>query len=86
MTFHFDQFEEYERNDNDLKVLLDRLRVYSLLRFRLNNAYKERVNKEIDRVNFSNVAKFYHLTYKLPYPICKAYYYFHLLVSRLKHN
>ncbi len=83
MTFHFDQFEEYERNDNDLKVLLDRLRVYSLLRFRLNNTHKERVNKEIAKVDFSNVAWFYRPVYSLPFPICKVFYYTHLLVSRL---
>lgn len=84
MTFHFGQFEEQEKNNHDLKVLLDRLRVYSLLRFKLNNAHKERVNKEIARVDFSNVAKFYHPMYMLPYPICKLYFFPHLLVSRLK--
>ena len=85
MTFHFDQFEEYEKNNHDLKVLLDRLRVYSLLRFRLNNEHKERVEEEIARVDFSNVDRKYLFYYKLPYPLIWVYYRVHVLASRLKH-
>ena len=67
MTFHFNQFEEYEKNNHDLKVLLDRLRVYSLLRFILNDEHKERVKDEISKVDFSNVSRKYLFYYKLPY-------------------
>ena len=69
MTFHFNQFEEREKTDHDLKVLLDRLRVFSLLRFRLANTYKDRVCKEIAKVDFSNVDRKYWFYYKLPYPL-----------------
>jgi len=68
MTFHFGQFEEAEKENRDLKVLLDRLRVYSLLRFRLTNSCRERVSREIAKVDFSNVNKRYWFYYRMPYP------------------
>ena len=73
MTFHFDQFEEEEKKNTDLKVLLDRLRVYSLLRFRFANTHSERVNQEIKKVDFSNVDRKYRYLYKLPFPIIAVY-------------
>ena len=68
MTFHFGQFEEAEKGNHDLKVLLDRLRVYTLLRFRLTNSSRERVSREIAKVDFSNVDKKYWFYYRMPYP------------------
>lgn len=73
MTFYFDQFKEEERINRDLEVLLDRLRVYSLLRFRFANSEKERVNQEIKKVNFSNVDWQYWFYYNLPFPIINVY-------------
>ena len=67
MTFHFGQFEEEEKKNQYLKTLLDRLRVYSLLRFRLENAHVSRVNAEIAKVDFSNVDRKYRFYYRLPY-------------------
>lgn len=86
MTFHFDQLVDQERTNRDLKVLLDRLRVYSLLRFRQVNSHKERVNQEIDKVDFSNVDKEYRFYYKLPYPVIWCYQKIRLLASWLKHR
>ena len=69
MTFHFDQFADDEKTNKDVKVLLDRLRVYSLLRFRLANTHSSRVREEIAKVDFSNVDKKYRFYYKSPFPI-----------------
>lgn len=69
MTFHFGQFEEDEKVNRDLKVLLDRLRVFSLMRFRIENTYVQRVKQEIAKVDFANVDKKYRFYYKSPYPI-----------------
>lgn len=69
MTFHFKQFEEDEKVNQDLKILLDRLRVFSLMRFRIENTYVQRVKQEIAKVDFSNVDKKYRFYYKSPYPI-----------------
>ena len=86
MTFHFDQFEEEERINRDLKVLLDRLRVYSLLRFRFANAYTDRVNREIGKVDFSNVDRKYWYLYKLPFPIIAVYLKIRSFASWLKNR
>lgn len=86
MTFHLDQFEGFERNNHDLKVLFDRLRVYTLLRFRLNNSYKDEVKKEIAKVDFSNVNRKYWFYYYLPFPFIWVYYKFRILASKMKNR
>lgn len=83
MTFHFNQFMDDENKDHEVKVLLDRLRVYSLLRFRLANAYNERVNQEIAKVDFANVDKKYWFYYRIPYPLVWLYHNLKLLASKL---
>ena len=69
MTFHFDQFEDDERKNPDLKILLDRIRVYSLLRFWSENAFRQRVKEEICKVDFRNVEDVYRFYYTVPYPL-----------------
>lgn len=86
MTFHFDQFAEEEKKNRDLKVLLDRLRVYSLLRFRFANAHKDRVNREIGKVDFSNVDRKYWYLYKLPFPTIAVYLKIRSFASWLKNR
>lgn len=83
MTFHFDQFEEEEKKNPDLKVLLDRLRVYSLLRFRFDNSHRDRVSQEIQKVDFSHVDRKYLYLYKLPFPIIAIYLKIRLFVAWL---
>lgn len=84
MTFHFDQFEEVEKTNLDLKILLDRLRVYSLLRFRMDNTYAQRVEQEIAKVDFSNVDRKYKFYYKAPFAIVWLNDKFHTFASWLK--
>lgn len=73
MTFHFDCLAEDEKTNTELKVLLDKMRVYSLLRFRFENVYSERVEAEIAKVDFSNVDKIYRFYYKAPYALVWLY-------------
>ena len=84
MTFHFNQFADQEKQHPDLKILLDRLRVYSLLRFRFSNSQKEKVSREIAKVDFSNVDKVYWFYYKLPFPLVWCCNKFRIFASRLK--
>ena len=84
MTFHFDQFAEQEKQNHDLKILLDRLRVYSLLRFRFSNSHRERVYREIAKVDFSNVDIAYWFYYKMPFPLVWCFNLFRNFVSQLK--
>lgn len=72
VTFHFDQFEEEEKRNPDLKLLLDRIRVYSLMNFREKNLFPDKVRHEIAKVNFSNVKPIYRLYYHVPYGVVRA--------------
>lgn len=84
MTFHFDQFAAAEKKDGDLKLLLDRIRVYTLLNFRNHNLYPDRVKHEINKVDFANVDSFYKFYYRVPYWIVKTYCDATRLLSMLK--
>ena len=86
MTFYFDQFAEEERTNADLKVLLDKIRVYTLLRFRMVNAYSDRVKEEISKVDFSHVEKKYWYYYHLPYGLMKMYWSLQQKLSNIKNR
>lgn len=84
MTFHFDQFADDEVNNHDLKVLLDRIRVYTLMNFRKHNLYPERVQNEISKVDFSNVESKYNFYYHAPYWIVNVYFQTLRFLSQIK--
>ena len=84
MTFHFGQFADYEVKNHDLKMLLDRVRVYTLMNFRKYNLYPERVQKEISKVDFSNVESKYKFYYHAPYWIVNVYCRVLQLLSQIK--
>lgn len=84
MTFHFDRFAEEEEKNNDLKILLDRLRVYSLMNFRKNNMFPDKVRHEIVKVDFTNVNFIYRFYYMAPYWVVKPYLESIRLLSTIK--
>ena len=84
MTFHFDQFAEEEASNIDVKILLDRLRVFSLLRFRLTNQCVKEVKDEIEKVDFGNVERKYKFYYKAPYPFVWLFVTIKQLLSKIK--
>lgn len=86
MTFHFDQFAKEEVRNNDLKKLLDRLRVYTLMNFRKNNSFSDKVRNEISKVDFKNVEPIYKFYYKAPYWVVKPYLECIRLLSTIKHK
>lgn len=67
MAFHFDQFSSQEKANPDLKKLLDRIRVYTLMNFRKFNLFPEKVREEIEKVDFSNVDPIYRFYYHAPF-------------------
>lgn len=73
MTFHFDQFEEEETINANLKILLDRIRVYTLMNFRKYNLFPDKVRQEIAKVDFKNTEPIYRFYYNAPYWIVKLY-------------
>lgn len=86
MTFHFDRFAEEEAKNHDLKVLLDRLRVYTLMNFRKDNLFPDKVQHEIGKVDFKNVDSIYRFCYKAPYWMVKPYVESIRLLSAIKHK
>lgn len=72
-TFHFDQLAEDESRNKDLKVILDKLRVLSLMSFRRYHLYSHLIKEEIAKVDFKNVEIFYWFYYYSPYWIIAAY-------------
>ena len=86
MTFHFDRFAKEESKNHDLKILLDKLRVYTLMNFRKNNLYPYRVQQEINKVDFRNVDSIYRFYYKAPYWVGKPYLESIRLLSAIKHK
>ncbi len=73
MTFHFNQFADEESKNNDLKVLLDKIRAYTLMNFRKNNLFHDKVQQEMAKVDFRNIDSIYRFYYKAPYWIVKPY-------------
>lgn len=73
VAFHFDRYGEEEARNGELKVLLDKLRVYLLMNFRKHNLYPDKVNREIAKVDFSHVDPIYRFYYKSPFWIVKTY-------------
>jgi glycosyltransferase involved in cell wall biosynthesis len=72
--FNLDYLSEYELTNSDLKKLLDLLRVYTLERYRLKQAYTTLVKKEIAKVDFSQQSLRVRLFYFLPIPILLVWY------------
>lgn len=72
--FNLDYLSEYELTNSDLKKLLDLLRVYTLERYRLKQAYTAFTKKEIDKVDFSQQRLRVKLFYFLPIPILLVWY------------
>ena len=64
--FNLEYLSSEERTNPDLKALLDMLRVYTLERYRLQNAYPKEYKREIDKVDFSRQPLMTKVKYILP--------------------
>ena len=84
ITFNLDFLVEEERVDFDVKTLLDRLRVYSLLRYRIQGKYKDMVEKVISGVDFNNVERKYYFYYHMPQFLLNLWFSFLKIGSRMK--
>ena len=72
--FNLDYLLKEENRNPDLKNMLDKLRIYSLLRYRIQKTYPSELKKEIDKIIFKNQPLESYLKYKLPIPILKFNY------------
>ena len=84
ITFNLDFLAEEERTDSNVKSLLDRLRVYSLLRYKIQGEYKDLVKKVISGVDFNNVERKYYFFYHMPQFLLNLWFSFLKIGSRMK--
>ena len=72
--FNLDYLYDNEKNNHRLKILLDKLRVYILLKYRMQKAFPKEYNAEIKKVDFSVQPLGVRLQYYLPVWFLKQYY------------
>ena len=63
-----------ETKNKDLNILLNGLRVRSLLRYHLNNTFNKEVNDLLSKVDFKKQPIYFRLVYSLPLPMVKLYF------------
>ncbi len=76
--------DEEEKINNDLKILLDRLRLRSLLRYRLKAKYPEETRRVLDKIDFGQQPFSWRLKYKLPLWMVQAWFSIKLILSKAK--
>ena len=84
VTFNLAYLQNDENKNSDLKVLLDKLRVYSLLRYRIQNVYTNQVIEIISTVDFNNVDKSFYRYYFYALFIVRSWYQLLKIGSKLK--
>ena len=72
--FNLDYLYDSEKNNHRLKILLDKLRVYILLKYRMQRAFPKEYSAEIKKVDFSVQPLGGRLQYYLPVWFLKQYY------------
>jgi glycosyltransferase involved in cell wall biosynthesis len=83
--FNLDYLDHFD-NQSDVKKLLDILRVYTLLRYRLSRQYPDEVRREIRKVDFSAQKFDVYLQYHLPVVVVKIYFKLMYFISDLKNS
>ncbi|HJV77459.1 MAG TPA: hypothetical protein VJ602_03685, partial [Paludibacter sp.] len=82
-VFNLDYLSEYESANPDLKKLLDLLRVYTLERYRLQQAYPDFYKKEIDKVDFNHQPLSVRVFYFLPIPVLLVWSEFKKILGKI---
>lgn len=82
--FNLGFLKSKEIENNELKILLDGLRVRSILDFYINNLYPSETQNILTQVDFSNQPLYYLLIYKCPLQIVKAFIHVRKLGSKVK--
>lgn len=65
-VFNIAYLSEQEKSNKDLKKLLDVLRAYCLIRYRMQNRYKNEYKREIEKIDFNNLPPKLRYEYFLP--------------------
>lgn len=84
VIFNLGYLEEEEKQNTDLKYLLDGLRVRSLAGFYLAGLYNSEVSQLLPEVDFSRQPFLYWFIYKYPRPVVHFYFRFKKMGSQVK--
>jgi glycosyltransferase involved in cell wall biosynthesis len=80
--FNLDYLEKEELINQDLKILLDKLRLYTLFPYYFKNVYIEEYKKEISKVDFSKFPIYVKIQFKLPITIINLWINLKIIVSK----
>lgn len=72
MLWNLQYLEREEINNNDLKQLLDNLRVYSLFPYYLSQQYRNAAKEELAKVDWAKQPKKTQCLYRVPIPLLKC--------------
>lgn len=72
--FNLDYLIKSENTNKDLKKLLNLLRAYTLIRYRLSNNFSAETKKEVSKINLKELPFTMRLNYRLPVFILNSYY------------
>ncbi len=84
ILFNLDNFDEEERNNSNLKQLLDNLRTYGLFPYYLNNEYRMKAKIELQKVNWDKQPRSMLKKYRRPIFILNLENSFFVLLSKIK--
>lgn len=82
--FNLGYLEEYEEKNDDLKLLLDKLKCENLFRYYLVKKYITEVNSIIKKIEFRNLPFIYYYKYNYPFFLVKFLFLLRKKISILK--
>ncbi len=81
--FNLDYLNLQESDNSTLKELLDKMRVYTLFRYHIQQAYTNEYKQEINKVNFGKQPLSVRVQYTTPIWLLKQYYKLRLIAKNI---
>lgn len=82
--FNIDYLQEEENKNLDLKLLLDKLRLYVLYPYYLDRKYRQIAKEELQKINWNKVSKLERFKYHTPVLLQKIIYEIRKCISIVK--
>lgn len=84
MLWNLDYLSGQEQTNSDYKILIDRLRVSTLLRYYVTKQYHHDAGLELAKVAWTRQPRHIIRMYQMPLPLLRCYYYTKSYGSRIK--
>jgi glycosyltransferase involved in cell wall biosynthesis len=82
--FNLDQLEKHQNDRPDIKLLLDKLRLHALFKYRLANAFKKETQNVLKKVDINQQPLIWKLKYRCPRLLIKYWFQIKIMGSRIK--